>query len=122
MTLKGCYTAGSQTSPTIQAAGALGWKNTAGFTLLDETEPEESCSVQGKGSVAEMYGGVGERAWGHIRAAFTTAEWCIPLYTRTGQPSGLTDLKTTVYSTARLQKCEELLSKIPHIRPQAFRL
>ena len=55
----------------------------------------------------------GGRAWGHIRAAFTTAEWCIPLYTRAGQPSGLTDLKTTVYSTAQLQRSEELLSKRP---------
>lgn len=56
---------------------------------------ENTCNVQGKCSVK---GGGG----GHIRAAFTTAEWCIPLYTRAGQPSGLTDLKTTVYSTARL--------------------
>lgn len=61
------------------------------------------------------WGGGGRGA--HIRAAFTTAEWCIPLYTRAGQPSGLTDLKTTVYSTAQLQQCEELLSKTPHIHP-----
>lgn len=58
------------------------------------------------------------RGLGHIRAAFTTAEWRIPRYTRAGQPSGLTDLKT-VYSTARLQSCEELLSKTPHSHPEA---
>lgn len=48
-------------------------------------------------------GTLGKTAWGHIRAAFTTAERRIPLYTRAGQPSGLTDLKTTVYNTAQLQ-------------------
>lgn len=64
----------------------------------------------------------GGRAWGHIRAAFTTAEWCIPLYTRAGQPSGLTDLKTTVYSTAKLQWGEELLSKRPPTIHRGHRL
>lgn len=79
--------------------------------LLDKTQ---SCSVQSKWQVKGklVVGGVGrvggegflgERAQDHIRAAFTTAEWRIPLYTRAGQPSGLTDLKTTVYSTAQLQ-------------------
>lgn len=73
------------------------------------------CRVDARWEVAgdwgrwEGWGG----ARGHIRAAFTTAEWCIPLYTRAGQPSGLTDLKTTVYSTAKLQWGEELLSKRP---------
>lgn len=65
-----------------------------------------------------MNAGFGERAWGHVRAAFTSAEWRIPLYTRAGQPSGLTYLKTTIYSTAQLQWREELLSKAPHRRPQ----
>lgn len=76
-----------------------------GFAQLQSaSDPDSSCSVQGGCSVRGGWrsgdgGGFGERSWGHIRAVFTTAEWCIPLYTRAGQPSGLTDLKTTVYSS-----------------------
>lgn len=54
---------------------------------------------------AAMDGGGGGRlgfeVGGHIRAGFPTAERSIPLYTRAGEPSRLTDLKTTVYSWAQ---------------------
>lgn len=40
---------------------------------------------------------------GHIRAAFATAEWRIPLYTRAGEPSRLSDLKSEEFTATAAQ-------------------
>lgn len=74
------------------------------FVLNHQLETEETRSARGERGCGgwEGWGKVKGRG-GHIRAAFTAAEWRIPLYTRGGQPPGLTDLKQ-VYSSVTERK------------------